>query len=640
MKSSSLAHNPFLHAARGGPPSARAPRPSVPSSVRGHRNLFFRADAHQQEVQTSSARRYDRAVSVTDHVITLLVRTHCNSLNNSMSSSQYRASTALQAPQAAVTRSVAFATSSDSGSSNPNEQRWWCTKFGLGPTKLIPSQSSKATAPSRVVFETTSKATVSQVLFSPRGQACHQLAVVAGPRVSLYGPGGNCALSRALSRRGGSSGSSSEPNLFGKNVETDGVDVRPDRSVGTGGHPARCASYRRDGRLLAIGSDAGDVRVCDTTSRATLRTFRASGHSVRAVQWLSDGKRIVSGGDDAIVRIYDLGGGGGSVGGSGDSGGPILQMPGHGDAVRSVAVLRVKGEKGAAAAATATAAASAASKKKEDIRTLAISGSYDHTVRVWDLEGMLDGDDEPRDRCMAVMDHGAPVEDLLVLPTSATQPNALVVSAGGIFVKVWNPLTGECIVTLHTKHSKTITSICLIDIVRNDEEGKERIANKRLVTAGLDGLIRIHAADDITQKLPYLHGAKTPHPITAIGASPDGARLVVGTSNGVVTVRQRGKIVPQHISLKRKARVQAGTYSYFMRGANVSADADDHSVLLERKKKLKSYDVMLKQFRYGDALDEALNSRQPDAVSTFRLHPLLLSNCCRLFNTDPFPLSY
>ena len=194
------------------------------------------------------------------------------------------------------------------------------------------------------------------------------MAVVAGPRVSLYGPGGNCALARALARGGAPS---TEPNLFGKNVADDGVDIRPDRSVGTGGHPARCASFRRDGRLIAVGTDSGDVRVCDTTSRATLRTFRAGsgggsggGHPVRAVQWLSDGKRLVSGGDDAIVRVWDLGGGGGSVGGSGDSAGPILQMAGHGDSVRAMVILRVKG--------TATASAAAA-KKKDGVRTIAVS---------------------------------------------------------------------------------------------------------------------------------------------------------------------------------------------------------------------------------------------------------------------------
>ena len=518
--------------------------------------------------------------------------------------SEYRASTSLQAPQAAVARSVTFATSSDSGSSNPNEQRWWCTKFGLGPAKLVPSLGSTKTGPTRVAFETTSRAAVAAITFSPRGTTSHQLAVVAGPRVSLYGPGGGGALSRALSRGGKSEG---EPNLFGKNANE---GVRPDRTIGTGGSPARSAAYRRDGRLLAVGTDNGDVRVCDATSRVTLRTFRAGngkgGHPVRAVKWLNDGKRIVSGGDDAVVRLWDLSGNGGGIGGGGDSAAPILSMVGHGDSVRSVVVLRVKDGSGDKSKSTSGS----------DTRHLAVSGSYDHTVRVWNIEK---GTDEEEDgsldnRCMSVMDHGAPVEDLLVFPVTATQITPLVASAGGTFIKVWNPLTGQCVLTVQTKHSKTITSICLIDIVRNDHSGKERISNKRLVTAGLDGLIRIHAADDLSEKLPYLHGVKTPHPITSIASSPDCARLIVGTSNGLVTVRQRGRIVPQGVSLKRKARLQAGTYSYFMRGADVSADADDHVILMARKKKLKSYDVLLKKFRYGDALDEALVSRQPDAI--------------------------
>lgn len=114
---------------------------------------------------------------------------------------------------------------------------------------------------------------------------------------------------------------------------------------------------------------------------------------------------------------------------------------------------------------------------------------------------------------------------------------------------------------------------------------------------------------------PFLHGARTPHPVTALAVSPDNARLVVGHSTGLVTVRQRAKLVRQGVSSKkRKAGPRAGTYAYFVRGADASADADDHVVIMERRKKLKSYDVLLRQFRYGDAVDEALASRQPDAV--------------------------
>ena len=68
---------------------------------------------------------------------------------------------------------------------------------------------------------------------------------------------------------------------------------------------------------------------------------------------------------------------------------------------------------------------------------------------------------------------------------------------------------------------------------------------------------------------------------------------------------------------------QVGTYTYFMRGATVvGADADDHIVMLQKKKKLQKYDVLLQKFRYGDALDAALASRDPSGVSLLETDPL------------------
>jgi len=143
----------------------------------------------------------------------------------------------------------------------------------------------------------------------------------------------------------------------------------------------------------------------------------------------------------------------------------------------------------------------------------------------------------------------------------------------------------------------------------------------------LDGLIRIHSADELFDKkfhididseqpfqLPFLHGVKTTLPITTLAMSPDSTRLIYGTSTGFVTVRQRSKYAPQGVKSKSTYQPRAGTYAHFMRGHGADADADDHVVMIIKKKKLKSYDSMLQKFRYGAALDQALKSRDPKAI--------------------------
>ena len=100
------------------------------------------------------------------------------------------------------------------------------------------------------------------------------------------------------------------------------------------------------------------------------------------------------------------------------------------------------------------------------------------------------------------MNHGAPVETMLLIQSSRDDV-PIIISAGGTIIKLWNPLLGECLSTIQTKHSKTITSLCLATIFRADNEDKDlegglhgiKNISRRLISAGLDGLIRIYSAD-------------------------------------------------------------------------------------------------------------------------------------------------
>jgi U3 small nucleolar RNA-associated protein 15 len=463
-------------------------------------------------------------------------------------SREYKTSISLQTK----VPSVSSVTLGLEATSDPTEARYWTQKFGLGST--YGSAPNRFSHPQLLKFKAYSNAIVSQVLFGPPAfAATSPLAVVSGPRVSLYtGP----AFSRALRR-------SSEE------------DVTPDRNVVTGGHPALCAAYRSDGRLLAVGTDDGQVRICDATSRATLCTFRGE-HAVRTVSWLRNGKQIVSGGDDALLRLWNLDGEG-------------MTFKGHGDAIRCALVWQ---------------------PRNGEWKELAISGSYDHTIRLWNME-------DSSGKCFAVLSHGAPVEALLLQPNADSTCPPWLLSAGGTVVKVWNPLTGKCVCTVATQHVKTITS--LVAMVR--EDGSED--SWRILTAGLDGLVRIHTWNNQTGEMKHIHGVKLLDPISTMGVNESNDRLAIGTTTGYVMVRQRGSSVTQS---KRKREPRAGTYAYFTRGMNVIASDADHVVSQDRKRKLTSFDLALRQFRYGDALDDALDTRNPQAVRICKCRLVFVSS--------------
>jgi U3 small nucleolar RNA-associated protein 15 len=479
---------------------------------------------------------------------------------------------------------------------NLHEGRYWADTFGLGPTD---GPVKKFAHPRAVTLQAGQAAVVHQLAFGPSGSTNKNssssvpLAVASGPRVRLYGTSPQSTFHRTLSR-----------HRIEKGEKEDTV-VAADRQVVTGGTLAMAVAYRHDGRLLAVGTDAGKIRIADATSRATLATFSSPNNlSIRAVQWFRDGQRLLAAGDDAVARIYKL-----AHGATSSNRQKTLTLTGHGDAIRCAILWQ---------------ASSAEKLKNQQFPTaVAATGSYDHTVRLWNLDDdvdddrMDDDDDNENDdddavastRCMSVLSHGSPVETLLWMPSRDPTVPVWLISAGGTTVKVWNPATGVCVCTVATHHRKSITS--LLATVRTNPETEQ--VSVRVLTGGLDGLIRIHAWDGATGKLEHLHGLKLAHAVTALAVNEKGDRLAIGTTTGRVLVRQKGASITAH---KRKREPKAGTYSFFTRGMNSDAVAGDYVAENPngKKRKLRSFDVALKQFRYSDALDEALETRNPQAV--------------------------
>merc|ERR1711865_393895 len=112
----------------------------------------------------------------------------------------------------------------------------------------------------------------------------------------------------------------------------------PDRSVQTGGNLALGAAFRNDGRLLAVGTDAGEARICDVTMRSTLTTFSTKS---------------------------------------------LVELIGHGDVIRCTALWQENKKQIASTASISTSA-------QQEWKELAVTGSYDHTVRVWNVQNIIE----------------------------------------------------------------------------------------------------------------------------------------------------------------------------------------------------------------------------------------------------------
>ncbi|KAG0139860.1 hypothetical protein CROQUDRAFT_100942 [Cronartium quercuum f. sp. fusiforme G11] len=357
--------------------------------------------------------------------------------------------------------------------------------------------------------------------------------------------------------------------------------------------PVRFSDIKSDGKLIVSSDDSGLVQVFDLNSRAILRSIKDHKQPVHVSRFSPSASSILTCSDDSTVRLFDLA-----------TSKTLRTFLGHSDYVRAGNFLGPN---------------------------LVLSGGYDGKLNLWD-----DRMDDQNGLAWS-LDHEDPIENILIHPSGT-----LGVSAGGPVARVWDLLGGsgnkQNLISLRN-HQKTITSLSWATGPLVEDDGFSRNPTRRLLSGGLDGLVKVY--DIATGSYKVRHTIRYSSPILSMGVSPGDGLLVVGCTDGSLSIRKRAqkKVDAQQLRAAKSSigdvvtggsetvwgRQDAHLMEEMARARHDSENEDgthqevqmtvpqttvpepDTTVIKrKRKQKLPVWDRMLKAFRYGDALDSVL----------------------------------
>lgn len=299
--------------------------------------------------------------------------------------------------------------------------------------------------------------------------------------------------------------------------------------------------FRQDGQLLVAGTEEGVVKLFNHRQKQLLRIFKGHEGATHRVDFIQGVPHIVSFSDDKTGVVWDI-----------SNEDKICTLSGHTDFIR----------------AGITSPAS---------QHIILTGSYDHTVRLWDTRTATS---------VLTVDHGTPVESLVCFPSGG-----VFVSAGGCEVKVWDAIAGRLLSKV-SQHHKTVTCLAFAS------------DNKRLLSGSLDRHIKIYDVDTYS----VVHTLDYPAPVLCMAVAPGDATLAVGMiagGSGLVSFQHRRDPEASKLAAK-EANAKANIRN------TVSDDyrtlSDDHIVPGMTTQKMAKYDRMICKFEYSRALDAVMLS--------------------------------
>ncbi|XP_065834126.1 U3 small nucleolar RNA-associated protein 15 homolog [Oscarella lobularis] len=313
--------------------------------------------------------------------------------------------------------------------------------------------------------------------------------------------------------------------------------------------------FRSDGQLLVAGDGDGTVKVFEYSGRLILRDFKGHTKAAQVSHFALDNKSVYSASDDGTVRLWDL---------AGEE--AISVFKGHQDYVRAGTVCKSSND-------------------------LFLTGSYDHTVHLWDRRS---------GSCVVQVDHGAPVDAVLMFPSGTA-----CISAGGNVIKVWDVVQGGRRIAAASNHQKAITCLAF-----DTSAG-------RLLSGSVDRQVKVHDVSSykVVASLSY------PSSILSLGLSPLEDCLAVGMTGGYLSLKKRKTGAGNDEEEQREAIAgfsssYSGSFRYFARGKKEEPGEGDQVVEKIKRKSLREYERFLKKFRYRDALDASLRTGRADVVTS------------------------